>query len=113
MKIACTISLLLLTCSVRSQDLPITPYPEKVVMGTGSFTISPKTALVLPNGSIAWRQAVGPLTDKLKLVAGFGLPLASAAPASNGILGTPNCHRLSFEHGSGCVDFWRFHNPKR
>jgi hexosaminidase len=86
MKIACTISLLLLTCSVRSQDLPITPYPEKVVMGTGSFTISPKTALVLPNGSIAWRQAVGPLTDKLKLVAGFGLPLASAAPASNGIL---------------------------
>lgn len=71
------LSFISLTCFSQKSQLPLIPYPEKVNLGKGTFTINTKTVISVPDKE--WITATKTLNEQLQVVSGYKLLVTAKA----------------------------------
>lgn len=69
------LSFISLACYSQKSQWPLVPYPEKVVMGKGHFTINSKTEISVPD--IEWITAIKTFNEQLQVVGGYKLKVTT------------------------------------
>lgn len=80
------ISVLFFFQKASGQDIPVIPYPEKVVMETGNFQLNAGTTIAFDATSQQWRSVVIPFLERVRTATGFSFNEVTPTSKKNQIL---------------------------